>query len=98
MNKIAVGVSRHTKRQVEGEVGTRDYISGVLLAGHVLMVGDVEEVADQLQLVFFPKREVLGEAQVTHPGRGQSEGIAPDNVNAVCAAGPVDAAAQGAGG
>src|SRR5262249_5806964 len=64
-------------------------------AGNVGMVGQVENIGQHFHAIAFLDLDGLGEPQVLHIGAGETEGVAPDSINAECAARAVHAASAG---
>ena len=55
-----------------------DRICGCVHAGHILLVGDVKEIAEQFNAVFFGHFKAFGQPDVADPVIWLTEGVASD--------------------
>src|SRR5262245_43993447 len=77
-------------------VGGGNSVPGRVYARNVLLVGDVEEVRQEFDVILLSDLEALGDAQVGAPVVWLAEDVASD-IRAVGAAGTVDSSHGGAG-
>ncbi len=99
VGKIAVGIGDAAEWRVERQCrsyklccrigGAPDAISGVVDAGYVLMVEEIERLAENLGTVTVAEANFLGEAQVHVDSALHLEGIAADDVDALATIGTV---------
>src|SRR6266481_6596629 len=95
VGKVAVGVGDAAERRVEGQRGSggraADDVTGVVDAGYVLMIEEIEGFAQDFGAVTIAEANFFGKAEVHINGALHHEGIAADDVNALAAIGTVDA-------
>src|SRR6266849_6291815 len=102
VGEVAVGVGDAAERRVEGQRGSgcraADQVTRVVDAGDVLVVEEVEGLAENLGAVPVTEANLLGEAQVHIDGALHLEGIAADEVDALAAIGTVHTPTERLGG
>src|ERR1700751_2716460 len=103
--EVAVAVTDAPKGRVEVERGiyglghrvdsrTSDDVARVVHDRHVLVVENVESLAEKFDSVALTETDSLREAQVHVNGSLLAETVAPNHINSFSAVGAIDAGAQ----
>jgi hypothetical protein len=101
IGEVAVGVGYAAKRRVEGHCWSygfgsriscaREDVAGIVDAGYVLVVEEIECLAKDFGAVMITEADLLGDAEVHVNGTLHLEGVTADDVNALAAIGTIDA-------